>query len=357
MDYEVVDASGDYYADDMSYGYAENVDDVKNDYQPEVEETPDLHEESEENKEGEEVGQDEEYEEEDIDPFDPDYFKAPDTFNSTEEELEWYRDRMDSVRHLVDQDSDLYRSYAEETRQQLVEKLDLEYEGFGIMHEALQTDARGFLLQFIPEALAEHGINPIMSEQELLERVEKDLQKEYGDDYRMRLNHTEVFNPRSFTAQVWAKQQSLIREWDTINARNKEIMSKWNETIASKANTQPQAKQGPSQAELDTAYEQHFKQKYDRQSFDAMMASASQKEFTFQDLERVMHFDKFIEEAYQRGIREASNVNKQRFDTAAREGNVVRAQDARRVNQPVQSADSIAYDFDSFFNGGGIPHY
>lgn len=356
MDYEVIDASGDYYAEDMSYNFAENLDEVDNTPQAEKEFSNDYNEEVVEEEDF--LEEESEYEEEDIDPFDPDYFKAPDTFSSTEEELEWYRDRMDSVRHLVDQDSNLYRSYAEETRQQLVEKLDLEYEGFSIMHEALQTDARGFLLQFIPEALAEHGINPIMSEQELLERVEQDLQKEYGNDYRMRLNTTEVFNPRSFTAQVWAKQQSLIREWDSINARNKEIMSKWNETIASsKQNSQTQVKQGPSQAELDQAYEQHFKQKYDRQSFDAMMASATQKEFTFQDLERVMHFDKFIEEAYQRGLKEASNANKQRFDSAAREGNVIKAQDTRRVNQPANvDTGSVTYDFESFFNGN-IPYY
>jgi hypothetical protein len=357
MSYEIVDASGEYYSDEMSYNYADNLDEIQdqpvetsdaeeyiNDSDSEVDDTDDF-----------DVDELDEEDVEEIDPYDPDFFKEPDTFDSEEERLDWYRDRVETVKSLLDTDSDVYKSFAIEKQQQLVERMESEFEGFGIMHEALQTDARGFLLQFIPEALAEHGINPIMNETELLERVESDLQKEYGDDYRMRLNQTEIFNPRSFTAQVWAKQQSLIREWDTINARNREILTKWNDTIANKPAVQQQQQATMTQQDLDSVYNSHFKDKYDRQTYDKMMSDSMQKKFTYDDLEKVMRFEQFMEDAYQRGLREAQTKGRQVFDNASREGTVIRAQDNRVANQR-SSADMITNDFESFFNGG-IPHY
>lgn len=359
MPYDTVDSSGDYYGSDEQFDYTENIDVADDDSNDSEDISPyDIEEYS-----GDDTGFDteedsdvevDESDVEEVDPYDPSYFDEPDTFASDEERLEWYQDRLDTVKQVIDSNSDIYRSFAKQTEQALVQRMESEFEGFGIMHEALQTDPRGFLLQFIPEALAEHGINPIMNETELLERVETDLQKEYGDDYRMRLNQTEIFNPRSFTAQVWAKQQSLIREWDTINARNREIITKWNDTLISPA-SQPSQQAGYNQQDLDSLYAEHFKDRYDRSEFNELMTEAQQRKFTPQDMERVIRFDEFIDAAYNKGLREASAKGKQSFDRASREGNVVRARDSQMASQPATS-NSTSYDFNSFFNGG-IPHY
>ena len=354
MSYETVDSSGDYYSEDMMYSYGDPIEEVtdaptpSNDAEQFIADTP----------------QDDEYEQEidsdieeiDVNPYDPDYFKEPDAFADDQSKLEWYKDRVDTIQQLLSGESELYKSYIAERQNELVQKMESEFEGFGIMHQALQTDARGFLLQFIPEALAEHGINPIMSEEELLERVANDLSKEFGDDYRLRLNQSEMFDPRSFTAQVWARQQSLIREWDTINARNREILTKWNEAIASKPQQQQGMAQQATPQDLNNMYEQHFKDRYDRQSFDALMAEAQQTQFKVTDIEKILRYDQHIQEAYQRGLREAQGRGNAQFQQASREGTVVSARDVKPIRQEGNTPASIGYDFESFFNGG-IPHY
>jgi len=362
---EIVSSPSDYYSDDMmSFSYSDNLDEHQDDsYEDTDDDIPDEYVDEDETSdevesdglgtEADEAGEDEDDESEPS-IFDPEYFKTPDTFESQEEEVEWYRDRIATVEALLDKDSSIYESIANEHLSERVSQMDLELEGFGIMHEALQTDARGFLLQFIPEALAENGINPIMTEQQVLERAEQDLMKEFGADYRTRINHAELFDPRSFTAQVWAKQQSLIREWDIINNRNKEIMHTWNDNIVAKREQQANAP-AYTQAEIDAVYQQEFKDRYDRQEFDAMISEAAQRKVTFADLEKVIKFDDFVQEAYEKGLKDAKVVNNSAYERASREGTVYTANDRRVATQP-DSARQIADDFQTFFTGG-IPYY
>lgn len=350
----MVDASGSYYEDVIDNDILTEVSEEETSVEPEGEvQTADSVPENEPEV-SEETPSMEETEDVEVDPYSKEYFQ-PGTFENSEKELEWYRDRLDTIRQVLDTNSDLYTGYVNQHTAALVEKVSGEIEGFKVMHEALQSDAKGFLLQFIPEALAEHGINPIMNEDEILIRVEQDMIKEFGDNYHMRTNQGELFNPRSFTAKVWAKQQSLTREWDMINNRNKEILQSWNDNIVAKRNQQTETavQTAAEPVNMDAAYDQYFKGKgYDRPSFDHLMTQAQQKTMTFEDLEKILRFDDFLKGAYEKGKREASQM---RYNEAKKEG----TEYSVKRNSVMEQAtpESIHDDFYSVFANGGIPNY
>ena len=339
--FDIVNASGSYYEseDDNFAGMEEEI----------VAPTPSY----EEQPIGEDSPQEQEVDNEEIieiDPFDRAFY-TPGTFENSEQELEWYRDRIDSINQMLDGDSELYKMYAAEQAQAMLEKTAADFEGFKEMHQALHTDAKRFFLQYIPEALAEHGVNPIMDTDQLMDRVNSDLQKEFGDDYRHRLNQAELFDPMSFTAKVWARQQGLVREWDGINARNKELMAHWNESIAN----QPQQQQtptGPTQEDLHTAFEQHFAPKgYNEEQFNYIIEQASSRQLGFEDIEKLVRFDDYVQEAYNLGREEAL---KGRYNEARKEG-----QEYRVPQQQTQfaSQNSIHEEFLRAFQDGGVPYY
>lgn len=282
-------------------------------------------------------------------------FYARPEFENLEQETEWYRERFGHIDKIFDSKDGYLQEYIESTRQEALTKLDEELVGFADMYQAMKTDAQKFLLQYMPEAFEAYGISPIMDTNQLLDRVQSDLFKEFGDDYRTKIDPAQVFDPQSLTSRVWARQQELIKDYQDLNGRNKQLMDNWNKHVKD-GNAPRQVSEVESeralQQQIESEYNAYFKPKlgYTREQFDDMINKGKQMPpLTLGDLEKVINFDKYLDSAYKRGL---SAKGKQTLAS-------VQQAVPRPVQQeqPSQVGESRKRELFETFMNGGIPSY
>lgn len=288
-------------------------------------------------------------------PSDVTFYQKPE-FENSEQELDWYRNKMGVLEQIFDKDKGYLQEFIETTRTDAIHNVEQEVQGFRDMFEAMQVDPKGFLLQYMPEAMAEYGIDPIMSSEQLLERVQADMESEFGADYLQKVNPQEMFKPRSFSSQVWAKQQESINHWTKLNERNQELVANWNKHIKHNGGgPQPLSEVEAVQKQeqyLSSEYQNYFAPKlgYSKEQFDSFIEQAQKApSLTLQQVEKVLNFDKYMQQSYERGIRERGKNTL----------NQVVAEKAKPVATPPtqNSADEIHREFVQAFMNGGIPTY
>ena len=281
--------------------------------------------------------------------YDDAWFTPP-TFENSENEANWYKERFNDLRtnynHLM----------VEQPQQQLqaaIEQQNNEIEGFKIAFNALKTNPEEFVMQYMPELLIKNGLSPVYSDEQILNKVHESLVKEFGEDYKMRYDPAELINIGSFSAQMLNRQNQLYSEMTELNKRNSDIMKSWNDKIIEQGtNFQTPEQQEINVKEIADKHYNEFEQLgFNREEYNSFIEAAQQQDLTMQDIHKVVYFDGYMQVAYEKGLEEG---RKAIYNKLKSENNAVR-QDS---SQTVQSTPKPNNNFlSAVFDDVRIPMY
>lgn len=235
--------------------------------------------------------------------IDEKWFQPEDFGDDHSKALDWYKNRVETLRTAY---NDLYVERPQQQVNELIEQTSNEIEGFKVAFNALKTNPEEFVMQYMPELLIKNGLSPVLSEDQVLNKVHEALVKEFGEDYRQRYDPSELIDMRSYSAQMLNKQNQLYGEYAELNKRNAEIASKWNENINEKGtNFQTQEETQFNVQEIADKHYGEFEQLgFNRDEYNSFIEQAQQQDLTMQDLHKVVYFDGYMQVAYEQGLNE-----------------------------------------------------
>jgi len=281
------------------------------------------------------------------------YFVQPEKFENIDQEIAWYRERFETLSKELNPSSELIKEFAQPHVDEYIKQQEQEIQGFAEMKRALDVNPRAFLMQYIPEALAELGISPIMSDNEIMENILKDMQKQFGEDYKERFDNRDVIDPRTESAQMWLQMEKLKSEYINLNNRNTEILNKWNSNVISKE------VQAPSNEDQMRFIESSYKEQFEpleipKEEFNATIEWAKQAPpITTLDVYKLKNFDSLLKEAYNSGMIEGKQTNyKNTLNRGGQEVVVNGTPEKTNVNE----TDNTAYLINQM-QYGGIPAF
>jgi hypothetical protein len=288
------------------------------------------------------------------------YFSRPENFENETSALNWYQERFSKLEQMLDPNNQYLQEYIQEQAQTMIKQKELEIESYGEMFQALRANPKMFMMQYMPEALAEHGISPVLTNEQILQKVQETLMQEYGNDYHLRVNMNEMLIPGSQASQVWIRQQELTKHYQDMNSKNQEVMNNWNKSLA--AGKTPisanELEQNPEQYQrlLDESYEKDFQTRgFTKDEFMHVVNQAKDYKLTMTDVERIINFETYVRAAYEQGIKHGTgNV----YNKVKNNGGVEYVANST----PVRNGRAISDDFDEFdiyrsLGNNTIPHY
>ena len=288
------------------------------------------------------------------------FLHAPEEFNSHEEAIQWYAERFQVVKEdLLNPDSEVGSYYRSKYMDEALKSYDSEIQGFKEEFLAMKANPREYLMQYIPEALALHGIEPILTEQQINDRVQNDLSQLYGPDYHAKWNPAELIYPQSFSSQLLQTQNSLLHKYNTLNEQNAQIYKEWNKNIIDGKSNLDRF-EGKEEQEIIETIKHENRDKFikdygfDEQSYEEFIQTAAKKTIELEDLHKVIYFDGYLKSAYEQGLNDAK---KGLYNKINQEGN------ARKITTPriKQSTEQYSDGSDPWvYNGFSdfkIPNY
>ena len=232
-------------------------------------------------------------------------------------QLDWYKERFDTINQVLHPSQDTLAPYLEPHFAQMIQEKENELSGFVQMYQAMQTNPKAFLAQFIPEALQSLGVSPVLSQEEIFNQINSRLVSEFGPEWQqIAANSADRYNPNSNAYMIDYRYQQMLNELQQQNRRNQEIIGKWNELVAQKQIQMPDEQQ---QAEsINRLYATEFEGKgFSREQFDAFIQKAEQTTLQPADIHHAIYFDEYMKQAYQKGIEAGKSGN---YQSAVRAG-------------------------------------
>lgn len=292
---------------------------------------------------------------------DADFWYVPENL-PPQQQLQVLSDKFNQVREYMQ--SDVYAQEIEAYKSQRINEMEQELADFGIAYRALQSNPKDFMAQYLPEVLVEYGISPVLSNEQIAQNVQSQLQQMYGEDYQQRVDAAEMFTPGSFTSLVYQQQQALYQKYQQQNAQNESLMQSWGERVANgEINSQAQ-QQGfealpiESQASaLVQEYEQNWKQAgYTEDEFAEFVANAQQTNMGMQEVHKVVYFNDYLSAAYRQGLEQGKQAF---YQQVQRTGNAspVQRQQAQQAPQYERNDNEELVAAMRILSQGGIPAY
>ena len=251
-----------------------------------------------------------------IDQQPDEWFVIPENLDQTAQ-LDWYKERFDVINQTLRPSQETLAPYLEPHFAQMIQEKESELSGFVQMYQAMQTNPKAFLAQFIPEALQSLGVNPVLSQEEIFNQINSRLISEFGAEWQqIAANSADRYNPNSNAYRIDYRYQQMLNELQQQNRRNQEIMGKWNELVSQKQIQMPDEQQ---QAEsINRLYSSEFEGKgFSREQFDDFIRKAEQTTLQPADIHHAIYFDEYMKQAYQKGIEAGKNGN---YQSAVRAG-------------------------------------
>ena len=232
-------------------------------------------------------------------------FDVPNEFKDTTEALSWYADRFEQVKQTYGSinPEEIQRQIFEEQSQAVAQEI----EGFKIMYQALKSNPEEFVMQYIPEVLAKHGIEPVLSSDQMADKIEARMRSEFGDDYKMKYNANDLIDPRSLSNSILLRQQQLYQDYTAMNQANQQRLSEWNQNLAQgRSNLAPNQEYSREQIiENAKQYYPEFEAKgFSTEDYDQFVAEAIDHKMTMDDVHKVLYFDGYMQVAYEKGLEE-----------------------------------------------------
>lgn len=225
----------------------------------------------------------------------------PETFEDVSE-LDWYKQRYSEAAQKLS-DPQFYDSILERYGEQIL-KREQEAEEIIASFKALKTNPRDFVRQYYPESLAEIGISPVLSPEEMQEKIKSDLASEFGEDYESMYDEKDLapWKGQTFSRRIYDRGNELYDRYKSENARSQEIFDGYAKKVAEGKNP---LSDETAKKFIDEQYEQHFKSDgIARSDYDAFVDELKTKELTIRDMWKLRNYESDIEKARKEGLEE-----------------------------------------------------
>jgi hypothetical protein len=278
-----------------------------------------------------------------------------------EQQLQHYQQKLDTVKEYLQ--SAAYETEVQSITNQMLDEASKEIQDFKVVYQALKTNPQDFLLQYMPDVLVQYGISPVMSQEQIAERVQQDLSAQFGENYQLQVSPNEMFTPGSFTSMVYQTQQQAYQKYIQINAENQALVENWNQMVANgEINTQQNQQLQQNQTLQQTTptpeeyanayYETGMNQYIDEDSYIEFVQKAAQHEFNTIEAHKIVYFNDYLSDAYQQGLEQGRQAMYAQIKNSA---------NSQRMQPPMPSSYSREQQPDSSLHrilaNGGIPMY
>lgn len=255
----------------------------------------------------------------------PDGWKPQQKFATSEEELQFYREKYPGLWKHINSD-EFIGAFVDHYGDSIVSK-ETQAKNAAKLMKALQNDPETFIAAHLPEYAERLGIGRIISDEEIGEYVEQKIAEEFGENWRTIFNQADLVRPRSLSSQIMKRTQALEASIDSYNQKVVANREAYLERLGQQQN-QPQAGQMSEQQLdqiLDTMVEAYVKEGLNEslteEEFIEMAVQSFTHQPTMKDIYRIMNYDKIIEQerkkAYEEGRRATLNEYKSSSKKAA----------------------------------------
>lgn len=210
-----------------------------------------------------------------------DDYVAPESFDNTESELEWYKEKYNNVVNNFTSE-DFYNKVFENYKDLMLAKMQ-DADRMKETYEALQRNPKEFIRQYFPESLAEIGVTPVMDDNELSATVDRRLKEEFGDNYSdlYNVNDLAPFKGNTLSRQIQTRGDAIYAELVKQNDKNREIFENYTKNIV--AGREPVSEERIKNY-VEEQYQEFAKSGMDRENYDAFVSELNGYVPTMQDV-------------------------------------------------------------------------
>jgi len=217
-------------------------------------------------------------------------YHRPEKFDSTEAELEYYRNSHEHIINAYKGD-EFVKNLAEEYKEHLLSK-EQEIQKLKDLEAAISGRPEEYLKKYFGKELMRMGYNSSFQDEEIKNYVEEKAIQAFGEDYRSMLDPNDAVDPLSFTHKVMEMKKNWIKEYEEYNNNNR-----------NNGGIDPKIIEDYWKGQR----EKYFSKMSDK-SFNEFIEKATAHKPDGRDVYRIVNFDKYMEQAKKKGIEEGRKI-------------------------------------------------
>ena len=255
----------------------------------------------------------------------PDAWKPQQKFATSEEELQFYREKYPGLWKHINSD-EFIGAFVDHYGNSIVSR-ETQAKNAAKLMKALQNDPETFIAAHMPEYAERLGIGRIITDEEIGEYVEYKIAEEFGENWRTIFNQADLVRPRSISSQIMKRTQALEA---IVEKHNESVVANREAYLERLAEQQNQPQSGQmTEKDLDKildvmvdAYVQEgLNESLSEEEFIEMAVQSFTHQPTMKDIYRIMNYDKILEQerkkAYEEGRKATLNEYKSSSKKAA----------------------------------------
>lgn len=240
------------------------------------------------------------------DPFE-EYFRQD--FGVPENaDLKWYKENFKKPYEIVNS-PEFQERFKTALKDEIVAQEAEAYkelDNFKGIVTAFKRNPVAAIRQFFPDKIAELGINAAMDQKEIDAMVDQQLVQKFGEGYENSYEPALAIKPGSLSNQIQQARDAAYRELYAQNDKALEALKSYNETVATTGQA-PSPTDEERQQFIEAQYQEVQKNlNLPREQYDAFLGELKSNTWVpdVTALYRARNFDKFMQEAHQRGVTE-----------------------------------------------------
>ena len=266
------------------------------------------------------------------------FFIVPETFDSVEDERDWYKEKFSYIQQNINPSQEMLESLSKEQMEKFISEQEKLYVGSIEIVKALKTNPIAFMAQYVPEMMAKMGISPVLTEQQTADYVNDAMASEFGGNWKDRWDVRDINNFASDTAKMFRRQMEISNSISQQNARNQELMNSWNSKVINNEIKLPDERE--VEQKLNESFESDFKDWLSREEFDSFISQAQQTNLSLKQIHFALNAEAYTSGAYQKGLEDGK---KQSYNNAIKSGaqQVVPVQTQKPVERETEDMADI----------------
>lgn len=255
----------------------------------------------------------------------PPGWKPEQKFASSEEELQFYREKYPGLWQHINSD-DFLNGFLDSYGNQIASK-EQEIQQATELIKALNADPESFIAAHLPEYAEKLGVGRIFNNEEIGDYIDSKIEEEFGENWRDVYNPADLVRRNSVSSQILKRSQQLEQQLEQHNETVKVNREKFLRELSSRQAPPQPGQLNPQQLDqvLDHMVDAYFDELADsglsEDEFIELAINSFTHQPTMKDIYRVMHHDKIIEQerrkAYEEGRKSMVNEYKKGSKRAA----------------------------------------
>jgi hypothetical protein len=259
----------------------------------------------------------------------PDGWKPQQKFASSEDELQFYREKYPGLWKHINSDQFIdgfLNIYGEK-----IASKESEIDSALQLIKSLNTDPETFIAAHLPEYAEKLGIGRVFNNDEIGEYIEQQIEEEFGENWRDIYNPADLVRRNSVSSQILKRTQALEQALEDHNAKITTNRNKYLQQLANRTDNQPASNGRMNEQQLDNildimadAYHTDFADSglTEDEFIDIAMASFEYQP-SMKDIYRIIKYEDLIKQerqkAYEEGRKSMVNEFKKGSKKAAAE--------------------------------------